>query len=369
MCTRLFLMINDSMLVYSSQNLFTCSHSLLVQTPKNPWLCLSSTARWRRSTWRCKRRLPCWSRESKCSCPLSCMFLSHGNQTFPQKKISKDVPWSTKGQFSELTLLYWTIAGRSSLLSSTKTRRTSRTLHVWCKSTRSCWTRTRVCPCTTRTAKNNWNSSECSNRRDRAHPDPAETGLNCPRPFSPTLFRHTNTNLLHLQHTHTHTYIHIFLAFCCLACWLIDMCPPCPCWHSNLFLQTKQLAQPPWCPQACLHPESPGDEAAGWDVCCSEWQENNLRTFGVPAPFVCVSVKDCLCLCPCVCVRVHVCVWAPSLQISLFMCSRMHKPLLTPPLFSVLLNLQTPMAFLWSISLLGFFFFVLVFFSVVVFLQ
>lgn len=47
-------------------------------------------------------------------------------------------------------------AGRSSSLNWTKTRRTSRTRPVWCRSTRSYWRRTRVCPHTTRSAKNSW---------------------------------------------------------------------------------------------------------------------------------------------------------------------------------------------------------------------
>lgn len=103
-------------------------------------------------------------------------------------------------------------AGRSWLLSWTKMRRTSRTLLGWSKSTRSSWMRTRVCPCTTRTAKNSWNSSGYSNRRGRGHPDQAEMKLNCPQHPHPTyssihpiLLRCTNTTLSHLLHTHSHT--------------------------------------------------------------------------------------------------------------------------------------------------------------------
>lgn len=164
-------------------------------------------------------------------------------------------------------------------------RRTSRTLLGWCKSTRSCWMRTRVCPCTTRTAKNSWNSSEYSNRRDRAHPDTAKPRLNCPhRPL------HTNTTLSHLQHTHrsthTHTHFSCILLSCMLACRHVST-------RSMLTRRPAPADQTTGAAPSGVHRRvcTPGllvmKQLA--ETCVSGWQENNLRTFGVPAPCVCVS--------------------------------------------------------------------------------
>lgn len=119
-------------------------------------------------------------------------------------------------------------AGRSWLLSWTKMRRTSRTLLGWSKSTRSSWTRTRVCPCTTRTAKNSWNSFGYSNRRDRGHPDQAEMKLNCPQhppsppptpsthPSTPSCCAALHCTTLTLSYPIFCTHTHISVAFCIL---------------------------------------------------------------------------------------------------------------------------------------------------------
>lgn len=99
--------------------------------------------------------------------------------------------------------------GRSSLLNWTKTKRTSRTRPVWCRSTKSCWRRIRVCPHTTRSVKNSWSWSGFSNRRDRARHDETQTlplPLLTPPLVTSTLLRsstlHTNTTR-HLLCTYT----------------------------------------------------------------------------------------------------------------------------------------------------------------------
>ena len=105
-------------------------------------------------------------------------------------------------------------AGRSWLLNWTKMRRTSRTHLAWCRSTRSCWRRTRVCPRTTRSAKNSWSWYESSNRRDRARPDethyepllslPPSPPLTAPPRSLPPALQHPPALML-CSHTLTHT--------------------------------------------------------------------------------------------------------------------------------------------------------------------
>lgn len=208
-------------------------------------------------------------------------------------------------------------------------RRTSRTLLGWCKNTRSCWMRTRVCPCTTRTAKNSWNSSEFSNRRDRAHPDQADTRPNCPNPRSGTL-----TLPFPIFSIRTDLHTHISLAFCCPACSLIDMCPPGPCWHSDLFLQTKQQAQRPLVSTSVSAlQDSFGDEAAGWELCV--FLNGRRKISGLLGCLLPLCVSEWLY----VCVRVY--EWVnpcyanqpPPFQISVFICGRVHEPLLTHSCF------------------------------------
>lgn len=64
------------------------------------------------------------------------------------------------------------------------------------------------------------------------------------------------------------------------------------------------------------------------ETCVSGWQENNLRTFGVPAPCVCVSewLPVCVWVSPCYANRPR------PFQISVFICSRVHEPLPPRPL-------------------------------------
>lgn len=102
------------------------------------------------------------------------------------------------------------------------------------------------------------------------------------------------------------------------------------------------------------------------ETCVSGWQENNLRTFGVPAPCVCVSewLPVCVWVSPCYANR------PPPFQISVFICSRVHEPL--PPAHSTAVfspagsvDILGFSVIVSSVFRLGFFF--LVFSSVVYF--
>lgn len=131
--------------------------------------------------------------------------------------------------------------------------------------------------------------------------------LNAPRPVLRLPLRHTNTSLSRIQHMRKPAHTHISLAFCCPACWLIDRCSPGPWWHSWPVPadQTTSAAPSGVHKRVC----TPGLLwwRCSWTKRVSEWQEKNLRTFGVPAPFVCVSewLPRCLSVCGCVCMCVR----------------------------------------------------------------
>lgn len=156
--------------------------------------------------------------------------------------------------------------------------------------------RTRACPCTSRTAKNSWSSSGYSNRRDRGHPDQAETKLNCPpiplHHHPPTvLLRHTNTTLSPSSaHTQPHTHCSCIL-LSCMSPHPPLACPPGPRGPNR-----------PW---LC----SPG--VLWWYVSLSVRRKLS-GLLGCPVPSC-----ACGCVCPCPCV---------PLQIFGFMCRPQHEP-------------------------------------------
>lgn len=175
-------------------------------------------------------------------------------------------------------------------------------------------------------------------------------------------------------------HTHISLAFCCPACWLIDMCSPGPCWHSDLYLQTKQLPQRPLVSTGVSAlQDSFGDEAAGWNVCFWMAGEKSQDFWGACSFCVCqwmiAYVFICVCgVCVCMCVSPCYASQPPPFQISIYICSRVHEPLLTPQLFSVLLDAERRVCrhlglFCHRVFSIQFWVFFLVFFSVVYFLR